>query len=72
MGYIIGTGDAEVLELESATVEVDTAQLFAPVQITDELVAGTLVNKAFTEGEMVLWTNSTGRLYAAFFDVGHR
>jgi len=69
LGYIIGTGDAEILEMESATVEVDTAQLFAPVGITDELVAGTLVNKAFTEGEMVLWSNTTGRLYAAFFDV---
>ena len=35
LGYIIGTGNAEVLEMESATVQVDTAQLFAPVQITN-------------------------------------
>ena len=69
LGYIIGTGKAEILEMESATVEVDTAQLFQPVEITNELVAGGLSSGHFTEGEMALWTNTTGRLYAVFYDV---
>ena len=69
LGYISGTGKAELFEMDSATIEIDTRQSFAPVEITDQLVAGGLVSGHFTEGEMALWSNSTGRLYAAFFDV---
>lgn len=69
LGYIAGTGKAELLEMDSATIEIDTRQSFAPVEITDQLVAGGLTSGHFTEGEMALWTNTTGRLYAAFFDV---
>lgn len=69
VGYISGTGSAEIVELESATIELDIAKLFSPPEITDALVAGTLVNKHFTKGEMTLWTNETGRIYAVFFDV---
>ena len=69
VGYISGTGEAELLRLESATQKVDISKSFSPTEITDQLVAGTLVNKHFTEGELSLWTNSTGRFYALFFDV---
>ena len=69
LGYISGTGKAELFEMDSATIEIDTRQSFAPVEITDQLVAGGLTSGHFTEGEMALWSNSTGRLYAAFFDV---
>ena len=69
LGFISGTGKAELMEMDSATIQIDTKQNFAPVEITDQLVAAGLTSGHFTEGEMALWTNSTGRLYAAFFDV---
>ena len=69
LGYIAATGRAEIIELESATIEIDTALLFAPTEITDELVAAGLTNGHFTIGEFSMWTNETGRIFAVFFDA---
>lgn len=69
VGYISGTGQAEIVELESATINLDIAKLFSPPEITDQLVAGGLTNKHFTQGSFSMWTNETGRIYAVFFDV---
>jgi len=69
VGYIAGTGLAEIVELESATISLDIAKLFSPPEITDQLVAGGLTQGHFTIGELSLWTNETGRIYAALFDA---
>lgn len=69
IAYIAGTGSAEIVELETATINLDIAKLFSPPEITNELVAGGLTSGHFTEGEMSIWTNETGRIYAVFFDV---
>lgn len=69
LGYIAATGKANIIELESATIEIDTSLLYAPTEITDELVAAGLTNQHFTIGECSIWTNETGRIYAVFFDA---
>lgn len=69
VGYISATGKGEIVELESATIQLDIAKLFSPPEITDLIIASTLVNNHFTKGQFSMWTNETGRIYAVFHAV---
>jgi len=69
IGYISATGQAEIVELESATIQVDIAKLFSPPEITDLIIAGGLTQGHFTKGQFSMWTNETGRIYAVFHAV---
>ena len=48
VAYIAGTGSAEMVELETATINLDIAKLFSPPEITNELVAGGLIQTFYT------------------------